>query len=370
MKFEGGWHPIWLQWRARYDILVGASAEEGYFFVRKMNASVQVQLRDFLDEKLFTLEASSPCQIEDIGYRDHCFKQILTEAASHSLDNSLILIPVNDALFEVAMNLYCSIKRQSMHRQTMFLSFDYAVHAKFIERNIISYYNPRKIWGVSDYQPWHHGSFSKMMRQKPIIWQMLLDIGVNFWQFDADTVVIHDLNNVLNPDIDVHVSIDELDPLEDVVKQKPLPNIGIGMVHFRNTPGTRILINMIQETLKDIKWMEDQEAFNHIVVREMSGGSPTISLGNFEIPEKWKDFYREGQNSYKGIKPVIGFLDQMEFVSGHYFLSRSDNLLRQVYRSFRVVHANSKGDKEEALRPKGLWLLVRKNTVSMCPFGV
>jgi hypothetical protein len=218
LRFEGGWHPIWLEWENRFDILVGASADEGYFFVRKMNSAEQPRLLEFLDEKLFSLEDSTPCKLEDIGFRERCFKEILTEAASNSPDNSLILIPVNNAQIENAMNLYCSLKRQGMHRYTLFMSFDYYVHSKLVERKILSYYNPVKIWGVPEYQPWHRGSFSRMMRQKPIMWylhvltlynrRMLIDIGVSFWQFDADTVVIQNFNGVLDPEVDVHLSID------------------------------------------------------------------------------------------------------------------------------------------------------------------
>jgi hypothetical protein len=170
LKFAGGWHPLWIEWENRFDILVGASAEEGYFFARKMNSTVQVRLRNFLDEKLFRLEDSTPCKMEDIGYREKCFKEILKNAASKSPDNSLILIPVNIAQFEIALNLYCSLKRLGMHVYTLFMSFDSDVHEKFITRKILSYYNPMKIWGVPALQPWHQGSFSKMMRQKPIVY--------------------------------------------------------------------------------------------------------------------------------------------------------------------------------------------------------
>jgi hypothetical protein len=93
---------------------------------------------------------------------------------------------------------------------------------------------------------------------------MLLDIGVSFWQFDADTVAVRDFEGVLLPNVDLLISIDgirifliliETEQLETVLVHKPLPNVCTGMMHFRNSPGTRVLINMIQDTLNDITWM-------------------------------------------------------------------------------------------------------------------
>lgn len=343
--------------------------KDGYFFVRKMDASTQIGLRDFLDRKLFNLNDSTPCRAEDIGYRDHCFRELVTQAAATSKDNSVLIIPLNNAQFDIGMNLYCSIKRQSMEKQVLFLSYDYTVHAKLVERRILSYYNPINIWGAPEYQPWHQGSFSKMMRQKPILWRMLMDIGVNFWQLDADTVVIHPIGNVLELDVDVHIAIDEKEYLDLVLALKPVPNVSTGIMHFRNTPGTRVLINMIQSILNDISWMEEQEAFNQLVFTEISSGSPRLTLSNLKVPEKWKEYYKPLDNASpkEEIKPRLAFLNQLQFVSGHFFLSRSDAMLREVYRKVKVVHANSREDKESEFKRRGLWLLTLRGGIKTCP---
>ncbi|KAJ3397427.1 Beta-1,3-galactosyl-O-glycosyl-glycoprotein beta-1,6-N-acetylglucosaminyltransferase 4 [Lobulomyces angularis] len=373
IKFEGGWHPIWITWETRYDFLIGDNPDDGYFFIRKINSSMEPLLLGWLDSKLFNLTPETPCRKDDIGYREKCFKEILQDAAAKSPDNAIILIPVNRGQINAALNLYCSLVRQKMHTQTLFLSFDAEAHIKLVEKGLLSYFNPTKIKGVADAQSWHKGSFSRMMRQKPIMWRMLMDIGVNFWQFDADTVIIKDFRPFINENVDIHLAIDEKDNLDFVLNNKPIPNTCTGMMYFKNSVGTRIFINKIQEKLNRVSWMEDQEAINSILRTEIFSQKPTIILDNFKIPSSFKTNQNINNNSNvnqltdDGLpKPVIGFLGQMEFISGHYFFNREDWELQQYHDAITIIHGNGREDKESAFRPRGLWLLRNGNT--QCPF--
>jgi hypothetical protein len=101
-------------------------------------------------------------------------------------------------------------------------------------------------------------------------------------------------------------------------------------------------------------------------MKEIRSGKPSINLAT-PIPERWKEYYRQAI-SLDGTRPLIGLLGQMEFVSGHFFLENNNSLLKSVYRGFRVVHANTRINKESVLRPRGLWLLVTRNGVNICPF--
>jgi hypothetical protein len=98
----------------------------------------------------------------------------------------------------------------------------------------------------------------------------------------------------------------------------------------------------------------------------MSSGKSSFNLDNFKVPLKWEDFYRQANVSLAS-RPVIGFLDQMEFVSGRILMGGSDKLIEEsVYKRFRVVHANTRVDKKNVFQKRGLWLISKKNGLPDC----
>lgn len=128
IRFEGGWHPIWLTSARKYDVIQSDDLFKSNFFIRKINSIEQPQLLSWIEEKSFMMSPQNPCKKDEIGFRPRCFLEILTATAESSPDNSLIVIPVNRGIFEVAMNLYCSLRNLNMQGAVMFWSIDAEVH--------------------------------------------------------------------------------------------------------------------------------------------------------------------------------------------------------------------------------------------------
>jgi hypothetical protein len=365
IKFEGGWHPIWLTRAKKYDIIQSDDMFQSNFFIRKINSIEQPQLLSWIEEKSFRMSPENPCKKDEIGFRPRCFLEILTATAESSPDNSLIVIPVNNAMFEVAMNLYCSLRNLQMHGAVMFWSIDAEVHQTFVSMGLLSYYSSEKFpVSIPNLQTWHKGSFSKIMRQKVDLWKMLLQADLDFWTLDADTVVLKDFRSiVLDSDADVHLSVDESNLLEATSYRTPVPNMGMGVAHFSSRPGTKLFLDMISEKLKETSWMEDQEAVNEILKKELLTTHSTINLLNYKVSKKWADLIAHVESQHTHVrKPVvrnrinIKLLDQMQFLNGHFFFSRTRAELRTHYSNFAVIHINGREDKIETFKAANLWI--------------
>ncbi|KAJ3087092.1 Beta-1,3-galactosyl-O-glycosyl-glycoprotein beta-1,6-N-acetylglucosaminyltransferase 4 [Quaeritorhiza haematococci] len=427
IRFEGGWHPIWLTWNHRHEFLLGDKVDEGYFFIRKIDIGAQPRLIEWLHRKLFDLKPDAPCEIEDIGYRPRCFKEILTEAAQSSKDGSIIVIPVNQGFFDLAMNLWCSLRRLGMDSAVLFWAFDSDTHQRLLARNLLSLHNRGLFWGTADVQHWHKGAFSRMMRQKIILWRMLLENGISFWHLDADTVVANDFRSgTLHPDTDLHLAIDEGESIFRVLRERPVPNTCTGIMHLRNSQGSMALIDRLQKILNDTVWMEDQEAMNQMLRTELLEENSGVIVRGFEerqramlqvqkyrkqydeqlrdrsfrdedrIPvwdagtkrlvkpngdsvnadrkqaaaaaihgkdEGTTDFATNGDSAIAKNTTVVRLLDQFGFISGHMYFRNRQAIPQGVLH--KVIHVNSIENKVETMKAFRLWLL---DNEGQCPF--
>lgn len=217
------------------------------------------------------------------------------------------------------------------------------------------------------------------MRQKVDLWKMLIEADLDFWTLDADSIVLRDFRSiVVDSQADIHMSVDESNLLEVTSYQRPVPNVGMGMVHFSSRPGTSVFLDMISEKLKENTWMEDQEAVNDILKKELLTAHSSITLLNYKVSKKWGDLTANIESQHTHLrKPVvknrvnIKLLDQMQFLNGHFFFSRTRLELRTHFSRFAVIHANGRENKIEAFKSADLWIydkkicqdLTRRNTM-------
>ena len=297
--------------------------------------------------------------------------------ASKSTDNSIIIIPINEGLLDLGLNLYCSLTRFGLQKHAMFWSMDPVVHSILLSKKIVSYYNMAKFWGIATVQQWHRGHFSRLMRQKLKIWNMIFDIGVNLWTLDGDTVVVQDFTNVIEDDADIHVSIDEGQLINVAVSAYPVPNVCTGMMYIKNTVGARLFLDMIEEKLKQYGWMEDQEAVNKILKEELISKHSQIDMVNFQLADKWLSMLETIELSHhhkkkhvqsSDLRVKVALLSQDEFVSGHFFFKRNREQISRYHKSFKVIHANSMEQKETAFRNRGLWLISKRDSSYECMY--
>jgi Nucleotide-diphospho-sugar transferase len=139
------------------------------------------ELLKYIKEKHFNNPALDKCSVEDASVVPLCL-----ELFSHrfAVDDEVIIIPVNKVFWPDAKNLMCSLARIGM-RNIIFWSLDNIIHNELINANQLSIFLPgfplsKSIVKTSEAQ------YTLMLRYKPKVIQMLLNVGLNVWYLDAE----------------------------------------------------------------------------------------------------------------------------------------------------------------------------------------
>lgn len=225
------------------------------------------------------------------------------------------------------------------------------------------------------------------MRQKTKFWKMMLENELNFWFLDADTVVLEDFRDVLNPNADIHISIDEVADVSTILEKNLLPKFGSGMMHFRSTKRSLEFVNRVKKKMEEVPWMNDQYAINRVLTEDFYKERRTfeyLGLDGLEfppnqdvalvIPQKLKQKKKNRFNGklnfeeeQEGHAIKIAAFDQVQFANGQFYFPKERSKLKEYNRKLVIVHANGQYDKEKQFRLKGLWFLT---SLDQCIFDL
>lgn len=311
---------------------MGTEPQDGDLIVRKLDAVKEKALVQWIDNKLTHLQPDSPCEMEDIGYRQVCFDAFIQSLKQQYQD--VIVIPVNLALLPMALNLKCSLSRFNRNGQILYWSMDSYVHEYFLKRNVSSLYMGNASWDTTEVR-WHMGHFVSMMHSKVWVWKRLLDAGLSFWSLDADVVVLKDF--APTEGVDLMLAVD--DPyFVDLQRTREIPTLGWGMSYLKNTPATRQLVDKMLQELNRNATADDQEIINRLVRSDRPA-----------------HFVNTGIPSPESSQLRVQLLDQRQYINGHIFWART--FLMPPQNDYTMFHFNAVENRIAAMKERSMWLL-------------
>jgi hypothetical protein len=374
----------WIGWKDR-NLFPPGALDPPFLFIRPFNAFGntygETKLLEWIRQKHLDVSERAACRREQLGYRDECLREIVTNIASN---NEIILIPVNTGMYAVAMNLLCSLRRSAI-TNVVFWALEIEAHERLVSDGHMSFVLPNLRGSPARVFP-NEDSFVTMLRSKPIVLQKFVNAGFNVWYLDADMVALREFRTKAEEykkepfGADVILSVGNADLISPTSTMKQIPIVNAGIMYFRNTERSKQFIERAIKQLESVNGQDDQDALRHLVnhskyiqwtgigtksVSEMYPdskehhadvpGPPEDDTSKVNLVDQISEFFQFGEPDPKA-KTRIHFFDQFEFVNGQIYF-RHPELIPNDFKGFRIIHANGESDPQSVFQEKSLWYL-------------
>jgi hypothetical protein len=373
----------WLGWKDR-NLFPAGALNPAFLFIRPFNALGnhygETKLLEWIRQKHLDISERAACQRDDLGYRDECLREIVSTIADQ---NEIILIPVNSALYSVAMNLMCSLIRIDQ-TNVVFWSLDIEVHERLVNEGYLSFVLPNLRGNPERLQP-KQNELTKLLRSKPVVIQKFINAGYDVWYFDADMVVMREFRSKAEEykkdpfSADIILSVANAEAIPPTLDVHQIPTTNAGIMYFRTTEKSK---QFLEDTIKQLESNakeDDQDALRFLM--NHSKAIKWTGVGTRAVSE----IYPDGKTDHKPHDPDqdqsvkstivdqlsdffsltkvktasnvrIHFFDQYEFVNGQIFF-RHPETIPTNFNSYRIIHASGESDPEQRFKEKELWYL-------------
>ncbi|KAL2918116.1 Xylosyltransferase 2 [Polyrhizophydium stewartii] len=374
-------HPSWLGYLDRF-LFPSGEPEPSFYFIRKFNylgeSFREQQLLEWINANHMTPRVNASCLLEDASVRIECLREFGSKIAQN---NELIVVPVNHAFLMQASNLRCSLARAGINN-VVYWSLSLEVHNNLLEKGSLSIFLPG-FPSTGERQEPGKTFFTRMMRFKPKVLQLLLDAGFHVWYMDADTVALRDFRRdvVADPDADVYVALDN----DKRIDTRAAPVASAGIMYLRATKKSRAFLQGILAMQAQSLLLDDQDALRKVIAHSdtietkyvpvlPSGAGALITSGAAQgrgdagavAGGGSRDFVKRipvdpsaPEAPLVGSKIQLRFLDQFQFVNGYLLFGQTSEVPMR-FDQFAVVHTRPMDSPARVLRQWGLWLLDEK----------
>ena len=301
--------------------------------------------------------------------------------ASHAVNNTLIIVPVNTGMLPFAINLVCSLEAIDFDISTLiFWALDEGAEDYLQKKGHTTYRDPSLFYVSEDSN--QHGNtddYSKMMRERPKFFIKVLSSGFDLLMMDVD-IVFYQTPLLLIPatsgleHIDVVYSTDardfytDVDPFDDPYRRGSLiPPICNGLFWMKASDETIKLWTQMEKVFEDespqsvrFQWKGFQD--------DQRGMDVMLNDGRANLVKPFPSGIKEEDIPRSYVEPTLNMtlLDQTQVVNGHLFIEKRHRYeerlreIRQMGFDRIATHMNwNTGDltKEQGAKERGLYLL-------------
>lgn len=217
-------HPEWITYSERF-LLPPVDGNPNYFFIRKLDIRAEPAMVKWIKTNYLDPPRDLPCETFHMFERPKCLQQVVEKMdIAHGSRKSLVIILINRAFYDIAMNAYCSMKKQNIHN-IFFWSLDLGTHEKLLSLGYHSFIN-KKNFLYEGSMKWRDLNMMGIMRQKPNFLHHFIKEGYDVWLMDADIVALKDFRKLAaDENVDIYLAIDQMDiiPEEEFSKAKIQP---------------------------------------------------------------------------------------------------------------------------------------------------
>lgn len=301
-------------------------------------------------------------------FTDHIkeIKYIQYLTYGHTVNKTVILIQANIGFFELALNLDCGLRRRSAPSPIFWVQTE-ATNNLFRSAGLTTYYNP-SLSGVDTSVNYHTKEYNLMMRQRPYLWSLFLEAGVNLFWMDADTSVVDDPFKSLHWDVDLEIQTDLGRILYgDGPGEFNATHACAGLFLLRASPQGKKITELMLKGLQNHTNWEDQEVLNYNVI-----DVPEISfvVDRHHIVKEG-DVRNALESAEHDKKITVRYTHPLDWANGHllnskfidliddtWYYRKNDTMIKSA-RIPQIIHMNGIGrlSKVETLKRLGAWYL-------------
>jgi len=298
--------------------------------------------------------------------------------ASLSVDNTIVIVPVNSGMLMWVENLLCSLAKTSFEATNIvFWTLDPDVQVILSDRGYSTYYDS-SLYAVSTNENLHDDTrnFKKMMKERPKFFIDILSTGLDILFLDADTVFFQSPLKLPDPTVDAVFSSDSReffntenkDPFRDVWRRgSRFPPVCNGIFWMKSNERTikiwRDILDVFEAGLylavyRALSFKDDQRGMDVL----LNDGRARLAG---PLPDGITEDMLQGRYS-SSPELDVRLLDQTSVVSGHLLKNRGEqyemNLARLIEKGEGRISVHFNWDpkelvKEEGARQMGLWFL-------------
>jgi hypothetical protein len=331
--------------------------EPQYLFLRPFNAVEnnydELLLKEWIMKNHLEYAPLSTCTKNDLGSRDECLRQIISDHPQHIINEDMIMVPVDAQTINLAKNLKCSLQRHGM-TNFIFWALDKPTGEKLLAAGHLVYMDKRTRKRFDTLQ---------MTQEKPRIIQKLITAGFNVWYFDPDVIIQGNIKSRVieykQPPHEADIIFSVTGPI--IEKHLKKPSIGTGLIYFKNSEKTKRFIKKVIEEIDRMN-TDDKKAYEMVVgmsICKISG------VGSKGLQEKFDyEVIKEEVVILDGLEDdvvAVHFFDQFEFIDGSIYFD-DPGLIPEGFRSFKAIHANVDAEggfkiAEEQFKERNLWYI-------------
>lgn len=298
-----------------------------------------------------------------------------------SIDNTIVIVPVNTGMLMWVDNLLCSLSKTSFDATNIvFWTLDPDVQVILNSRGYFTYYDA-SLYAVSSNENLHDDTryFKKMMRERPKFFIDILSAGLDILFLDADTVFFQSPLKIPDSAVDAVFSSDNReffnaegkDPFQDVWRRGDrFPPVCNGIFWMKSNDRTIQLWHDILDVFeagfylaiyRALSFQDDQRGMDVL----LNDGRARL-VG--PLPDGIDTTMLEGKySSFPNLN--VRLLDQTSVVSGHLIKNRKSqydkNLARMIEEGEERIAVHFNWDpkeltKQEGAKQMGLWFLTEE----------
>ena len=266
----------------------------------------------------------------------------------HAINNTVIIVPINNGMLPFGENLVCSLKKNTNFdpKQLVFWTLGEEVGATLRKQGLTTFHDP-ELWGTSDNvgSDYSTEGFSEMMAQRPKFWGNVLVAGLDLLFLDADLIFYESPLNLISPNVDLAIASDGREyfgPLD--THQNPwkdawsrgdyMPSVCAGTFWAKSNKETINLFRIMQMVFEkdpSMRWLrketpfdDDQRAFDVLLNDGRAGLADPL-------PQGITDDMMEGRRP-DDARLKVQMWDQARVVSGHLYREKEEEYKEHLQR--------------------------------------
>ncbi|KAF2863702.1 hypothetical protein K470DRAFT_254598 [Piedraia hortae CBS 480.64] len=294
---------------------------------------------------------------------------------SHTVNNTLTLIPINTGMLPFASNLLCSLHKHAPGFPTskiIFWALDAHAATHLSSHNHTVYFT-KNLFSVphDSNQRGNTRAYTKMMRERPKFFAALLSTGIDLLMMDADLVLFGDPMGVIPQDgrVDAVYSTDgrefwfDGDAFRDPWRRGGnIPPVGNGFFWMR---GSAKMSGLWREMTRvfEAPWWRVGIWRARVFQDDQRGMDVLLNDGRAQLVMPYPGGVGEDQVPVTNGGVRVRLLDQVDVVNGHLLMDRRERyeaLLDGGSGRRLAAHFNwdtAQVGKEEGARELGMWYL-------------
>ncbi|KXT00880.1 hypothetical protein AC578_976 [Pseudocercospora eumusae] len=264
--------------------------------------------------------------------------------ASHAINNTVIIVPVNTGMIYWVENMLCSLAETSFDvSRIVFWALDLPAQSKLVSKGRTAYHDPT-LFATSDNENRHGdtAAYKRMMNERPKFYIDVLSSGFDMLMLDADTVFWQSPELIIpglgREDIDIVYSTDAREfyqvhnAFEDERRRGPyVPPICNGIFWMRSSNRTIALWSEILSTFQSPLFgtFLGRQGFQD----DQRGMDVLLNDGRAQISEPYPDGITSDMIPESGrVQPYLNvqLLDQTMVANGQLLMNRRDSYVEYL----------------------------------------